>query len=197
MPEDTRSDEALIEAYRGGDESALNILFERWTRPLWFSLARRSSFGRDDAYLDDLAQDILLIIFEQIKSGKFISSGEGSFKRWLYTVAQLETLCQDRGRRRAARPVSQVYPEEPTGIPDDVLTKRPTETKDYDGIKQRLNDALSQLSLEEQKLMRLVSEGKSYKKIQKNPCFSKYSLDYLMRKVYNIRQKILKKEVKR
>lgn len=193
--EDTRSDEALVEAYRAGDESALNILFERWTRPLWFYLAK-TSFFRDDAYLDDLAQDILLIVFDEIKSGKFTPQvGAGSFKRWLYTVAYLETLRQDKKRRRATRPISQVYPEEPTGMPADILTKRPTKTRDYDRTKRRLNKVLSELSLEEQKLMRLVSE-KSYKEIQKDPDFAKYSLDYLMRKVYIIRQRILKRRWK-
>lgn len=190
MPEDTRSDEDLVKAYRAGDELALNILFERATKPLWRYLAQTSFFSKDTAYLDDLAQDILVIIFEEVKNGKFVPGDAGSFKGWLYTVARLETLRQDKKRRRTpTRPISQLYPEEPTGIPDDILAHRPTKTKDYDGIKARLNEVLSELSLEEQKLMRLVSARTPYIKILQDPMFSKYSLAYLKLKIYNIRHK--------
>jgi RNA polymerase sigma factor (sigma-70 family) len=190
------SDEELVAASQAGDESALNILFERYAKPLWGYLARTSFFAKDTAYLDDLAQDILVIVFEEIKSGKFVPAGAGSFKGWLYTVAHLETLRHDKQRRRTHIPISQLYPEEPTGIPDDILAYRPTETKDYEGINQRLNEVLSQLSLEEQKLMRLVSQGEAgekYKPVLADPFFSQYSLEYLMRKVYLIRQKIARR----
>jgi len=42
--------------------------------------------------------------------------------------------------------------------------------------------------------MKLVAAEVPYQEIQKEPEFQKHSLDYLMRKVYNIRKRMRKKQ---
>lgn len=189
-------DEDLVRAYQSGELKALNTLLELYDQPLR-GFIRTISWVKGDSFIDDVIQEVRIIIFTKIKSGGFIPDSAGSFKKWAYKICQNITWKLNKDRARREKPISEYYPEEPTGMPDDLLPRMPTETKDYDGIKQRLNDALSELSLEEQKLMRLVAEKKSYKEIRPDPFFRKYSLDYLMLKVYNIRKKMLRiKEAK-
>jgi len=196
MGEDPRSDEDLVSACLGGDKSVLEILLTRYSTIILSYLLGLSLFTRDEAYLDDLRQEVLLIIWTKLRDGLFMPAGPGSFKRWVYKIAYFEALKQDKRRGKRAKPLSEVFPEEPTGIPDDLLIDLAPRVSDYEEAELKLPEMLSRLSEEEQRLMRLVSEGKPYKEIQQDPSFSRYSLDYLMRKVYIIRQRMRGKEDK-
>ena len=195
------TDEQLIDAYRKGDKNALEILFQRYLKPLKLYLAR-ASLSNDHPFLDDVLQDIMLIAFEGITGNKFTDMTPGSFRKWLYTIAHNQCIKQTQEKFKEFKPLSQVFPDDEKGISesqegqddfgeDDLMVRIP-EGDDYDTSHNRAEEILSKLSLEEQKLMRLISQGKSYKEIQQHPWFKKYSIDYLMRKVYKIRQKVYK-----
>jgi len=191
MPEDPRSDEVLVTAYSAGDPAALEILLSRYytiIRAYLFGL----SFFKDEGYLDDVRQQIVLTLFTEIRSGRFNPAGDGSFRKWVYRVTQLECLNQDKKRRKQFKPVSEVFPEEPTGLPSDLLMQVSPESADYESADRKLQAVLKYLTTEEQKLMQLVSAHKEYKEILQEPEFAKYSLDYLKHKIYNIRQRIRK-----
>ena len=191
MSEDRRSDEQLITAFRAGEPGALDTLIARYLERVWYYLAKHSWF-RDESYLDDLRQQVFLTIFQEIKNGRFLPAGEGSSKGWLYKVAYLECLRADKKRRKEFKSLSEYYPKEPTGLPDDLLAKQPPAGADYERTNARLADALARLTPEEQKLIHLLAAGKSYREIRADPDFSKYSLAYLKLKIYNTRCKAKK-----
>lgn len=189
--EDTRPDEILVEAYRQGERAALEILLKRYLTPIMGHLLG-ISFFKHEPYLDDIRQKILVTVSEGIRSGssgRFVPRGEGSFKKWIYRIAYFKCLNSDKKRRKESKPVSEVFPEEPTGFPDDLIMQTKPQSSDYERVRRRLQEVTKFLSPEELKLMRLVSDKKPYKEIIQEPEFSKYSLDYLKRKVYNIRKK--------
>jgi len=205
MPENAQTDEALIDAYRSGDKNALELLFHRYLKPLKSFLAK-TSLSNDHSFLDDVLQSVMLIAFEGISQNKFTDKTPNSFRKWLYTIAYNQCIKQTQERFKEFKPLSQVFPDDEKGIEDspadeaggqddfgdDDLLVRIPEGDDYDNSRNKAEEILSQLSLEEQELMRLISQGKSYKEIQPHPWFKKYSIDYLMRKVYKIRQKVYK-----
>ena len=210
--EDNRTDEALVTAYQAylnglpeGDPTALEILCTRYYTIIRGYLFGFSFFRKDEGYLDDVRQQIAVTIFTEITSGQFKPSGDGSFRKWVYTVAHLECLNLDKKRRRQFKTASEVFPEEPTGLPDwigqaglpdDLLPQITPESADYESADRNLQVVLQYLKPEEQKLMQLVSIDTPYIKILQEPEFAKYSLDYLKHKIYNIRQKIRKGEAK-
>jgi len=196
-PENICSDEVLVKAYLGGETRALDILCQRYFKPIGFYLLKNSWF-KDPAYLDDIRQQILLIICKRLKANKFIPRKDGSFKAWVFKICRIEVIKQDQKRQKRPRSISERYPEEPTGIPDDLLMQRPHGYNDYDPRLRYVQSIMNQLTDVEQKLMQLISQDKSYKEINQEPLFQKYSLDYLKRKVYTIRIKVFKllKEVR-
>lgn len=189
LMESKKRDEDLTRAYQSGEGQALDTLLEQYDQPLR-NFIRTISWLKDGPFIDEVLQSTRVIIFEKLRSGGFIPAGAGSFKAWAYKICQ--NVCWNANKDRARQPkrISELYPEEPTGMPDDLLTKMPTQTVNYDQLATKLKDTTSHLSLEEQKLMTLVSQHKKYQEIQQDPDFAKYSLDYLMRKVYNIRKKM-------
>lgn len=189
---DQIGDEALVEAYRQGEQEALEILLERYSTSILGYLASISFFFKDESYLDDIRQQILVTVSEGIRSGRsgrFVPRGEGSFKKWLYRIAYFRCLNSDKKRRKDLKTISEVFPEEPTGFPDDLIMQTRPRSSDYERARRSLQEVSQHLSPDELKLMRLVSDKKPYKEIQSDPDFTKYSLDYLKQKVYNIRQK--------
>jgi DNA-directed RNA polymerase specialized sigma24 family protein len=198
MPEDLRSDETLIGAYRQGETEALNTLFKRYLEPLRFFLLKHTWF-KDDGHLDDILQEIFKIAFTRIKEGVFQPAGTDSFKRYLYKIASIECKKQDIKRADQPIPFSQRFPlVSPLRAVDEVVALPPA-TTDYDRLYKKLIKALKYLSGEEIRLLLLVNRKVPYKVIITYEMFSHYkTLDSLKHKVYDIRQKIelINQEVK-
>ena len=94
-------------------------------------------------------------------------------------------------KRRAEDPLtSEVFTNEETNLADLVLIQTTPRTSDYEEVAEQLNNVLPKLSGPENKLMELVGKKVPYKKIRKLREFKKYSVDYLMLKVYNIRKRL-------
>lgn len=191
MAEDMRSDEELIIEWRTGDNKALEQLFARYLIPLKQHITTVSWFFDND-HLDEVLQIIMITLFETLRSGKFIPSGQGSFKAWAFHVAENISHSQNRRRTRQTKIISSLYPEESTGIDEDIILELPPETTDYEEIEERVSELRGKLTPEEQKLMELVSVNTKYKDILNDPMFNKYSLDSLKHKICNIRKKLLK-----
>jgi len=190
--DDLRSDEQLVEAFLGGDKAAMEILLTRYQTIILAFLCGTSWFTKDKSYLDDVRQEVLVTIFNELRrvpSG-FIPAGPGSFKKWVFRIAYFEALNHDKKRRKGLKLTSEVFPEEETGIPDDLIFDVTPTTTDYEEVEEQLKDITAKLTEEELKLMKLVSIPMEYIDIQKQPEFQKYSVDYLMLKVYNIRKRI-------
>ncbi len=86
------SDEALMAAWRAGDERAFRVLFERYrgrvTNYAWQMVRRR-----------EVAEEVCLEAFCRLVEGAWRPSG--SFRSFLYTV--VHRLCLDALRRRSRR----------------------------------------------------------------------------------------------
>jgi RNA polymerase sigma factor (sigma-70 family) len=205
MPNDNRSDEALIAAYRAGlaqgsgdksadspanrDNSALNALFTRYMTHVKAFLFRNSRF-KDEAWIEELRQIIFTAVLEGILKGAFEDRGTGSFRAWLFEVAR--RLCLKHNQKRSAdyKDFSQVYPESTTDIPAGLIFKASDEINDYTEIDKAQQQALAKLKPLERRLMELVGDRVEYADIIKLPEFAKYkSVDYLMLKVHNIRKR--------
>jgi len=191
MPEDSRSDEQLVEAFTGGDKQAMEIILNRYLTIILAFLCGNTWFGRDKSYLDEVRQEVLVTIFNEISQGKFIPAGPGSFKKWVYRIAHFEALNHDKKRRRGLKLTSELFTEEETAIPDDLLYDITPDSTDYEEVEEQLKDITSKLTGEELDLMKLVCQPMEYADIQKLPEYKdKYSVDGLKQKVYNIRKRI-------
>ncbi|MDI6733113.1 MAG: hypothetical protein QME51_08400 [Planctomycetota bacterium] len=156
-----------------------------------------------------------------ITENKFTDKTPNSFRKYLYAIAHKECIKQDERQSRLPQPLSQVFPDDEKGIAESpageaegeddsgtddnplptacgrqAFIKGEYEESNYDDLRNRAEEILAQLSLQEQQLIRLLSQGKSYKEIRQEPSFSKYSIDYLMRKAYLIRKKVYKISIK-
>ena len=88
------SDEELVEAFRGGDFDAFDVLVRRWDRKIR-GADQRILGSEDDAR--DVSQETFLKAYRALETFK----GEARFSSWLYQIAL--NLCRDRMRRRKGR----------------------------------------------------------------------------------------------
>lgn len=127
---DPTPDEALIDAFRGGDEEAFSVLYrrhsDRVTSYAWRMMGRREE-----------AEEIAVEAFARVVEGAWRPSG--SFKSFLFTV--VHRLCLDRLRRRARafRAEGRIEAE---GAP---WTPSPEDAAAEDSEKARLDRALAAL----------------------------------------------------
>jgi DNA-directed RNA polymerase specialized sigma24 family protein len=204
MPPDSRADEQLVEAYRSGQQSALDILFSRYLTRILTWLCGKSFFYKDKDYLAEVRDEILLKVCQGIrkdpKDGGFYSQGPGSFQAWLRTITELECLNADKKRRHLHIPFSQAFPtptgsdDESTSFEDNIIFKMSSEPDETEYARMKLARAFKGLEPEEIALLQLSVRMK-YKDIIKLQEFSKYkSVATLRDKVYNIMEKIRKKK---
>lgn len=96
MPDamDGVTDEVLLEKYNAGDPRALEMLLDRYERPLYNFLARQV---RDPERARDLLQEVLLRLVQKADGFR----GQSSVRTWLYRIAR--NLCIDHARRQVHR----------------------------------------------------------------------------------------------
>lgn len=79
------NDQALIHRVLDGDDSAYQLLIERYQNLVW-SLLNRMVTNTDDR--EELAQDVFLKAYFKLKQFRF----ESKFSTWLYTIAYRSAL---------------------------------------------------------------------------------------------------------
>lgn len=183
-----KDDETLVRDYQKGDIGAIEDLCQRYQAPLWHYV-RRLSWYRDNSFIDDIIQIAWATTLKGLKNGQFMPAGEGSFKKLAYKICQNVCWNENKKRVREAKPVSERYPEK---VPDDLRAVRSQPTKDYHNLRARLYALLEHLLPEDQQLILLLKENKTYKEIQQIPPFNKYSLTSLRQKVCRIRQWLIR-----
>ena len=90
------SDDLLTAAARGGDESAMGMLYERYRRPLYAYLNRM--LNNDTMTADDLFQDLWIKVFKKLPDYK----EEGVFLRG-FSVWRAIRCWSISGAKRAAQ----------------------------------------------------------------------------------------------
>jgi RNA polymerase sigma-70 factor (ECF subfamily) len=89
------SDEDLMVAFRGGAESAFDVLFERYREPIWRFFRRRLT---DPARAEELAQDMFVALVQN--AGRYVP--RAPFRRYLFGIAFNIWLAARRQTRPAA-----------------------------------------------------------------------------------------------
>jgi len=191
MPEYVRTDEVLAQSCANGDNSAFDELFQRYAGRVRAFLLWKSWYRDDDQYIDELVEQAFEVAWQCLKDRKFKSQGDGSFLKWLLGICQLECYMQDIGRSKLPKTTSTLFPASYANIPLPVKKEVSPEDEllKEEEIHNQLKEALSKLTPEEQKLMQMVADKVPYKDILKEPEFSNYTLDYIRRKIYTIRQR--------
>jgi RNA polymerase sigma-70 factor, ECF subfamily len=93
----SRSDEELVQAYRGGEREAFALLVDRYERELFHFLIR---FMGDRAAAEDIFQETFLQIHQSV--GLF--DPERRFRPWLFTIAA--NKARDMMRSQARKPAN-------------------------------------------------------------------------------------------
>ena len=88
-----RNDEALIDAFKAGDTSAVEMLFRRYRRPVFGWLLHMTG---DRADAEDLYQDVWLRI---VRSASGYTAG--GFRSWLWRIVRNGLIDHARKRRPA------------------------------------------------------------------------------------------------
>lgn len=197
MSESAQTDEALIAAYRQGDNAALETLLNRCLKPIHLTIRRFSrAAAKDETTLEQLAGEVVVVILEKLQKNRFDPAGPASFKTWVYSVCKNICLTANR-KAQHQKPFTTVYQAGQQPDPLGVLDRLGDEAPEYSGQLAQANDVMAKLPPKDQKLLRLrLMENKSYEEIQLDEDFKKYSIDYLMKMMYKINIKINKiKEV--
>lgn len=93
------SDEQLVQAVLGGDESAFAEIFERYKRPMTRTVSR---FFRDRSDIEECVQQCFTKAYFSLKN--YRGGEDRSFPAWMTRIAV--NVCYDEFRRRGRRPES-------------------------------------------------------------------------------------------
>ncbi|MGB2752126.1 MAG: sigma-70 family RNA polymerase sigma factor [Pyrinomonadaceae bacterium] len=95
------SDEQLVEAVLGGDETAFAVIFERYTRPMTRVVSR---FFRERSDIEEFVQQSFTKAYFSLN--KYRGGEDNSFPAWMTRIAV--NVCYDEFRRRGRRAESLV-----------------------------------------------------------------------------------------
>lgn len=186
MAKDTRCDEDLVSSFLAGEPAALEQLLDRYQEYIW-RYALRLSHYKDEPFIDDIRQQVLVTIFKDLKAGAFKPSGQGSFRAWVHLIIRHRCIKANERFRRQPEPISQLFPDEMPDIPDERITE-----PDEDAIKDdRVERVLARLNDEERLLLRLMAENKSYQEMQEVEQFTKYTPANLRQKTCRLRKYLI------
>ncbi|MFH1231307.1 MAG: RNA polymerase sigma factor [Planctomycetota bacterium] len=188
MTKDKRSDEELVKAFLDGDGSALDILLERYQEIIWY-YARRLSHYKDDAFIDDIRQQVLMGIFKDLNDRAFKPAEAGSFRNWVHTIIRHKCINANKHLKYQPEPISQLFPDE---LPD-IIDERTIDSGEDDIRDDRVEKVLARLNDEERLLLRFMAEHKPYEEIVKIKPFDKYkdNLPTLRQKTCRLRRYLI------
>jgi len=146
---DVISDEYLIDAIGRGDVSAMELLYDRYSRP-FFSLAYRVTASKQAA--EDLVQAAFLAIWQNRSS---YSREVGSVRSWLYSIMHYRVI--DYLRRQRSRSKWREIPLEEVEYDEDLLVSPdPWEETWRSEQVALIREALQSLSEEQRRAIELA-----------------------------------------
>ena len=143
LTDETRvSDEQLVQSVLGGDETAFEVIFERYTRPMTRVVSR---FFRERSEIEEFVQQCWTKAYFSL--GKYRGGEDNSFPAWMTRIAV--NVCYDEFRRRGRRP-------------ENLFTDMSSEESDYieavaDGRKPSVERSLVASQLAE-KILSVLDE---------------------------------------
>lgn len=134
------SDQTLIRKYLQGDEKSLEILIQRYLKPI-YSFTYRYVGGGQDA--EDVTQEVFIKVWRHIK--RF--NQNKSFKTWIFSIAKNTAI--DFLKKKRAIPFSEFENEEGENMITETLadpSPLPQELLEKAGMAHILNSAMEKLS---------------------------------------------------
>jgi RNA polymerase sigma-70 factor (ECF subfamily) len=119
------ADSAMMLRVRSGDDSAFNLLVEKYHRPMTHYMYRMT---HNQAVAEELAQEVFLRVYRSRESYR----AEARFSTWLYRIATNLGVnhARDTRHERSAHTVYLDQQDPETGTTPDVADKRPTAEQD-------------------------------------------------------------------
>lgn len=175
-PDGEAGDERLMSGFAGGDADAFDALYERYRGPVFRYFVRQLA----EADAEEAHQETWLRVI-RARAG-WRNQGEGSFRRYLFTLAH--NVIVDRFRQHARRPQHRSG-EDPDAHSDGADT--PTQIHQAQ-LAERLYAAIARLPLAQREALVLHEEtGMTYAEIaavtEATPEGVKSRLRYAMRKL--------------
>ncbi len=142
----TSTDEALVEAFQGGDLAAFDLLVLRWQRRIQGTIYR--ILGSEDE-ARDLCQETFLKAYRSLKGFK----GEARFSSWLYQIAV--NLCRDRMRRRRGRSFVSLDALGDQGLRPEPLSREagPQQLAEQGSLRGLVQEAIAALPEEQREVI--------------------------------------------
>lgn len=138
----TQSDESLYHQMRGGDEVALETLYDKYER-LLFSFAHRFTNN------DRLSEEVIQEVWMKIWNGRVdFNTEKGKFSSWILTITRNAAL--DCLRREKRQPTIEI--EERDGGFDEPVERTVMQRETASEVRE----AVQELKPEQQELIELV-----------------------------------------
>ena len=143
------SDIELITKYLGGDEKSLELLIQRYLKPVYGFVYRYSGNTQN---AEDITQDVFIKIWRNLK--KFDQSKR--FKTWIFSIAKNTAI--DFLKKKKAIPFSEFENEEGENMLLETLADKAElapEILEKRGVGQMLKSVISKLSKKYQDVLSL------------------------------------------
>ena len=151
------SDEVLTAAAAGGDESAIEKLYERYRRPVYSYLNRM--LNNDTMSADDIFQELWIKVINKLP--EYHESGK--FSAWLFRVARNQVLEHFRREKSRAKlgflTDDGELPEQPG------VNEEPQSMVGARELAQQLEKLLKQMPPEQKEVFLMRQNGMSFKEI--------------------------------
>jgi RNA polymerase sigma-70 factor (ECF subfamily) len=157
------SDEALVQAAQNGQMEAFEELVARHRDKVY---ARAVSMLRNEDEAVDLSQEAWVKAWQRLRQFQ----GESSFATWITRIVINLCLDQLRKQKRQRTESLEQLDDEAGGVERQmpVITPNPSERLEREELRQRIDSALAQLSVEHRTVLVLHEfEGLEYKAIAK------------------------------
>jgi RNA polymerase sigma-70 factor (ECF subfamily) len=136
----TTQDAQLLDRVRRGDEQAMAVLYDRYSK-LVYSVALRVL--RDPASAEDILQDVFLGLWRRPET--FVST-RGSLGGWLAVVARNRAIDTLR-RKRPSEQIEEIYLASPSNLADEA---------ERNTLMQRARAIILHLPLEQRKTLEMA-----------------------------------------
>ena len=150
-------DEQLINAICNGDENAMELLYERYRRPLYAFVVRM--LNGDSMTADDVFQDLWIKVFNKLS----VYREDGKFSAWLFRIARNQVL--EHFRREKSRAKLGFLTDDGELPEQSGINEEPQSLVGARELTLQLEKLLKQMPPEQKEVFIMRQNGMSFKEI--------------------------------
>ena len=151
------ADAVLIAAAKDGDERALEMLYERYRRPVYAFITRM--LNGDSMTADDIFQNLWIKVLNKLS----VYQEDGKFSAWLFRIARNQVLEHFRREKSRAK-IGKVT--EDGELPDQISSNNsPVSALAEKELRERLEQLLNELPIEQKEVFIMRQNNLSFKEI--------------------------------